>query len=208
MGTEYKILAESFSSHIKSVSSTNRSCSFAKGLHLLQCGQGKVESALSIYSYLTQDPTIDSCILVGMGGALTPELELGSVIIGDHIFEHDYKSHQKERPPAFATAISLSDLFFKKMSEGTLKLYRGGIACGDEDLLTADRREQVRAATQALAVGWEGAGLARACLRLKKPFLEIRVISDGFNDTKFEKISAKNDFCHFSASFYKTLSNV
>ena len=64
----------------------------------------------------------------------------------------------------------------KSISHRALML--GAIASGDEDVLSADRRLELHGQTRALAVAWEGAGAARACILQNIPFCEIRAITD------------------------------
>lgn len=52
------------------------------------------------------------------------------------------------------------------------------IASGDEDIVTVARGEQLAQLTDCIAVAWEGAGGARACLFNKKRFIEIRAVTD------------------------------
>jgi nucleoside phosphorylase len=54
----------------------------------------------------------------------------------------------------------------------------GPIASGHEDIVHAERAAQVRAATDALCVAWEGSGGARAARFNGIGFIEIRGITD------------------------------
>jgi adenosylhomocysteine nucleosidase len=54
----------------------------------------------------------------------------------------------------------------------------GQVASGDEDIVSLDRAQALRLATEALAVAWEGAGGARACAFSHTPYLEIRGVTD------------------------------
>tara|TARA_B100000315_G_C14028517_1_gene342128 strand:+ start:70 stop:378 length:309 start_codon:yes stop_codon:yes gene_type:complete len=54
----------------------------------------------------------------------------------------------------------------------------GLVASGDEAVIDSNRAAQIRAATGAFAVAFEGAGGARACEFSNVPFLEVRGISD------------------------------
>lgn len=52
------------------------------------------------------------------------------------------------------------------------------IASGDEDIVDPERVQELRAATGAVCVAWEGSGGARAAALDHVPFLEIRAITD------------------------------
>jgi adenosylhomocysteine nucleosidase len=55
----------------------------------------------------------------------------------------------------------------------------GPIASGDEDIVDIVRAQELRAATDALCVAWEGSGGARAAGFNGLSFLEVRCITDG-----------------------------
>jgi adenosylhomocysteine nucleosidase len=57
-------------------------------------------------------------------------------------------------------------------------VHYGIIASGDEDIVALERAQALHAQTQALAVAWEGAGVARACRFSGISSLEIRAITD------------------------------
>jgi adenosylhomocysteine nucleosidase len=59
----------------------------------------------------------------------------------------------------------------------------GAIASGDEDIIDPTRALELRGATGALCVAWEGAGAARAASFSGLPFLEVRAITDGADHT-------------------------
>ncbi len=57
-------------------------------------------------------------------------------------------------------------------------MHFGDVASGDEDIVSVDRARALRAATGAVAVAWEGAGGARACVFSQTPYLEMRGVTD------------------------------
>ncbi len=63
------------------------------------------------------------------------------------------------------------------------RVHFGPIASGDEDIVDVARGQELRETTGAVAVAWEGAGGARACLFSGTPFVEIRGVTDNANHT-------------------------
>ena len=130
--------------------------------------------------------TFEDCGLVicaGAGGALVDYLAVGDTVIGTETVEHDIKGIGNYPMPRFAgSETHIAE--FKTMSAGKAEKYKvhfNPIASGDEGIGSDDRKRELHDQTQAIAVGWEGAGGARACKFSDTPFLEIRGISDTAN---------------------------
>lgn len=158
---------------------------------ILSAGMGKVEFALSALEALRNFPQAQSLWCVGSAGALSDELQCGDIIIGTESVEHDFKSSLGSQAlPRFASDIKLiQQIQAQSSAHDSLKprrIHFGPIASGDEDILSRKRAEEVLGSTGALAVAWEGAGGARACLKAGKDFLEIRAITDRADSSTFD----------------------
>jgi adenosylhomocysteine nucleosidase len=64
-----------------------------------------------------------------------------------------------------------------------LACHTGTIASGDEDVIELERGVELAVLTGAIAVAWEGAGAARACVLTEVPWLEVRGITDTADHT-------------------------
>lgn len=139
-------------------------------------GHGKAQTAAQTSFWVSKfDP--DFVFFCGAAGALTPNLNIGDVLIAQSTIEHDYKEKfRKEAPLPQFFGDSKSIERISKLKNHFLKI--GTVASGDEDIVDSERASELHRFTSADAVAWEGAGAARACHFLKKPFLEIRVITD------------------------------
>ncbi len=148
-------------------------------------GFGKVDMALHTQSWLLANKTIDAVACVGCAGSLTP-LPVGSVVVATETIEHDFKTvFFKKPPPRFPIHET-----WKKQFAKNSQIHWGPIASGDEDILSAERRQELQKDTGAFAVAWEGAGAARACALHQIPFCEVRAISDDSStdlETDFRK---------------------
>jgi adenosylhomocysteine nucleosidase len=167
-------------------------CLPSLGLTLAQGGLGKAQFAVQTQHLIDCGEGWDVVICAGAAGALDDRLSIGDVVVGTQTVEYDIRNKfGKPLLPQFDSAESVVEDFQRiEMTGSSFKLHLGAIASGDEDIVDLGRRREVRELTGALANAWEGAGAARACRFSQVPFVEIRGISDGANETAaqdFEK---------------------
>ena len=159
-------------------------------------GLGKVQFGVQTQYLIDKLEDLKAVLCVGASGALTVDLSPGDVVVATETVEHDIRKFSRPLIPRFASNGKLLAQF-KSLSEKRrgFKLYFGVIASGDEDIMSGNRRKELRETTGALAVAWEGAGGARACHFSDIPFIEVRGIAD------FANHGAQDDF-------YKNLEGV
>jgi len=143
-------------------------------------GHGKTQFGIHTQYFIDRLSPLDLVICIGAAGALTNNLRIGDIVIGTSIIEHDYTERFKKRPlPLFRTHPAIIDSFRKcSFQNDTFKMHFGPIASGDEDITEVVRKDILHQKTQAIAVAWEGAGGARACIFNKIPYVELRSITD------------------------------
>ena len=163
------------------------------GLVLAQGGLGKAQFGVQTQHLIDSGPDWDAVICAGAAGALSDRLAVGDVVIGIETIEFDIRNKfGPPRLPRFKNEGSLVDeLRRASIPNGSFNVYSGPIASGDEDIVDRGRRQEVKTLTGALANGWEGAGGARACQFSGVPFVEVRGISDGADETAAQDF-AKN----------------
>ena len=147
-------------------------------------GLGKVEMGVRTQHLLdSNDWSLVSC--AGAAARLDPRVQIGDVVIGTETVEHDIRKGRRDLLPRFQSDPALVGGLRAATQEmpTSFSVRFGPIASGDEDILDDLRREEVRDRTGALAVAWEGAGAARACLFSNTPFVEIRGITDNADPT-------------------------
>jgi len=162
------------------------------GLTLAPGGLGKAQFAVQTQHLIDCGEGWNVVICAGAAGALDDRLSIGDVVVGTQTIEYDIRNKfGKPLLPQFNSAESIVEDFRRmKLEDNSFKLHFGAIASGDEDIVDVGRRREVRELTGALANAWEGAGGARASYFSRLPFVEIRGISDGANETAaqdFEK---------------------
>ncbi len=149
-------------------------------------GHGKTQLAVQTQHLIEQGADFQVVICAGAAGRLDSDLGLGDVVVGMSTIEHDYKLRFVRRPlPSYqADAHLLAEFRFAASQIGEeIRVLFGAIASGDEDIIDPARARELREATGALCVAWEGAGAARAASFSGLQFLEVRAITDGADHT-------------------------
>jgi adenosylhomocysteine nucleosidase len=150
-------------------------------LVLAQGGTGKAQFAVQTQYLLDVAINPDLVICAGAAGALVDNLRVGDVVLGVSTVEHDIREGFIDSPlPVFEANPSIIASMTETADSALPYLVQPGIiASGDEDIVTDERREELSKITGAIAVGWEGAGGARACRFSGVDYVEIRGITDG-----------------------------
>ena len=150
------------------------------GVTLARGGLGKAQFALQTQHLLDTCNDWDLIICAGAAGALVDGVCVGDVVVATKTIEHDYnnKFNKRALPKFDGARTAIADLRSVSQSANVFSVHFGPIASGDEDVVETERRRAVHESTGALAVAWEGAGGARACVFSRIPFVEIRGVTD------------------------------
>lgn len=149
-------------------------------------GHGKTQLAVQTQHLIEQSAECQIVICAGAAGSLGGDVALGDVVVGMSTIEHDYKLRFVRQPlPSYPADAHLLGQFRLAASQigQEFRVHFGAIASGDEDIVDPARARELREATGALCVAWEGAGAARAASFSRRQFLEVRAITDGANHT-------------------------
>ncbi|MBI3325513.1 MAG: 5'-methylthioadenosine/S-adenosylhomocysteine nucleosidase [Nitrospinae bacterium] len=144
-------------------------------------GHGKAQFAVQSQYLIDRCPDASALICVGAAGRLAHHLTCGDVVVATSTIEHDYRLRFISRPPPVhqpdpALLATLREVSASRSFR--FRVHFGIVASGDEDIIDPVRAEEVRLATGALAVAWEGSGGARAAHFNGLDFMEVRVITD------------------------------
>ena len=145
-------------------------------------GHGKVQLAVQAQYLIDRCPAVKMVMCVGAAGRLSDALAFGDVVVGTCTIEHDYKLRFVQRPLPCHAADGHAVQLFRRVSGASplnFSVHFGPIASGDEDIVDRARADELRMATGALCVAWEGSGAARAAAFNELSFLELRGITDG-----------------------------
>ena len=168
---------------------------------------GKVAAAITT-TQLINDYPIDEIIFSGVSGSLDTTLNVGDIVLGTHLYQHDMDTrplfNQFEIPLLGKTffetqpnlvlekAISkftenvenyISSEKLEEFHIAKIKLHKGAILSGDQFIASKEKVASLKKAIpDALAVEMEGASVAQVCYEYNIPFSIVRIISDNAND--------------------------
>ncbi len=171
---------------------------------LVEAGVGKVNAA-RVTQILIDNFEIDVIINVGSAGAANDELEIGDIVIGEKLVQHDFDitafGHPKGHISNVGQFVESDNLLIEKMEQIILSLQNdefkikiGTIASGDIFCTELKMKEKIRNKFSADAIEMEGAAIAQVCKLDNIPFIVIRSISDkpnGNNNITFEEFLEK-----------------
>ena len=175
-----------------------------KDVLLVRGGVGKVNAA-RVCQIITDKFDLDLIINVGSAGGLNDTLNIGDIVIGEKLVQHDFDVTAFGREKGF---IPETGKFFesdknllekcKNIKINNQKIILGTIASGDIFLTDTNLKEKIKQNFNAICVEMEGAAIAQVCTLNNIPFLVIRSISDipnGKNEIDFNeflKLASKN----------------
>ncbi len=169
----------------------------ARRVQIARSGIGPVNAALTVAMIFEQSPPPDEILLLGVGGSLTPELEMGELVISDRIIQHDSFSSLDtgdHRMRAGDYILSIEEVAHKEVeiladpelstwleerSRSETRVHRGAILSGNEFVGRSARKlELARLHPRALLVDMEAAGVAQIAHRLGVPFVVAKTVAD------------------------------
>lgn len=175
-----------------------------KNCLLVRSGVGKANAARTT-QVLTDRFELEHIINLGSAGALNDNLNIGDIVIGEKLVQHDFDVTAFGREKG---CIPDTGKFFKSDRElikkyqsieiANQKVFTGIIASGDIFCTDIQMKERIREKFNADCVEMEGAAIAQVCSLNSIPFIVIRSISDtpnGKNQIDFNeylKIASKN----------------
>ena len=171
---------------------------------LVEAGVGKVNAARTT-QILIDNFEIDAIINVGSAASANDELEIGDIVIGNKIVQHDFDITAFGHPKGYISNLgqyveSDNELIEKikqtisNMQDREFNIKIGIIASGDIFCTEIKMKEKIRAKFDADAIEMEGAAIAQVCKLDNIPFLVIRSISDkpnGDNNITFDQFLEK-----------------
>ena len=170
-----------------------------KKVVLVKCGVGKVNAARTT-QILLNNFAIEYVINVGTAGSLNENIEIGDVVIGEKLVQHDFDVTAAGREKGYITDVGKYFYSDKNLIEKTKKTieimkenfnaFIGTIATGDIFVQDVKVKDGIKSDFNADCAEMEGAAIAQVCTLDNVPFIVIRSISDkpnGNNAIDFEK---------------------
>jgi len=168
---------------------------------VIKSGIGKVNAARTT-QMLIDTFELEHIVNIGSAGSLNDELEIGDIVIGKELVQHDFdttafgdeKGYITGAGKIFKSDEKLVEKYKSYVMENKLdyKAKAGTIASGDIFLTEKIMKEKIRSKFGADCVEMEGAAIAQICALNKVPFIVIRSISDkpnGSNQMDYEQFA-------------------
>ncbi len=146
---------------------------------------------------LIDNYNVDYIINIGVAGGVNNNLNVGDIVIGKTLVQHDFDITKFGHEKGFITGvgkeiysdINLVNLFSSNFDNSNNKLLIGTIASGDIFCTEPSMSLKIHDKFHADGVEMEGAAIAQVCFLCNVPFI-IRSISDvvnGSNEVMFDK---------------------
>ena len=168
---------------------------------------GKVAAATTA-THLILEFNVDRIIFTGVAGAISPELNVGDVVIGQRLFQHDMDARplmrrfeipltgktSYETPQQNVDTMAHAVHFFLKndkefrkiLSEQQItnpKMLIGDIASGDLFISSKEMKHAlIKNLPSVVCAEMEGAAVAQVCDDYEVPLVVVRVISDSADE--------------------------
>ena len=167
---------------------------------LVQSGVGKVNAARTT-QVLIDNFKLDYIFNLGSAGAINESLEIGDILIGKHVVQHDFDITAFGHSKGYITGIGsyvecdneLIQEFEKTIQNIPEKNYQiklGVVATGDIFCTDIAMKNEIRANFNADIVDMECAAIAQVAYLNNLPFIVVRSVSDtpnGENASTFDE---------------------
>ena len=175
-----------------------------KNVVLVEAGVGKVNAA-RVTQILIDNFKVEGIINVGSAGSCNDELEIGDIVIGKKLVQHDFDITAFDHPKGYIPKVGQYvesdeqlivkiEKIIKRIKDKDFKIKVGIIASGDIFCTEPQMKEKIRNKFNADCIEMEGSAIAQVCKLDNIPFLVIRSISDkpnGQNEITFDKFLEK-----------------
>ena len=151
-----------------------------------KCGVGKVFAAMCAQTMILKYAP-DIIISMGVGGSLSPELNIGDIAIASELCQHDMDTSHVGDEVGMVSGVNMvyfpacgeAVRRFEVCAEGLgLHSVTGVIASGDVFVGDAQRKRFITDTFGALCCEMESAAIAQVCYVNDVPFAAIRAVSD------------------------------
>lgn len=176
-------------------------------IYLTRCDPGKVNAVIATQQMIDYF-SVDAIFNMGSSGALSPELEVGDLVVANEFIQHDfdvtdwglkpgemmfdilmsnetgqmqYRKQQifKADSKLVNKAIEISkSIQLSQLAGHSPKIYSGRILSGDQFIGKLEKAKSLWDTHQGLCTDMEAAAIAHTCEVNQIPFLCIRAISD------------------------------
>lgn len=154
---------------------------------IIKSGIGKVNAARTT-QLLIDNFELEYIINIGSAGSLNDELEIGDIVIGMELVQHDFDTTAFGDEKGYISGTGKIFNSDKELVEKSIRYFCnnkleyktkvGTIASGDIFLTEEKMKNKIKNKFNADCVEMEGAAIAQICTLNRVPFLVVRSISD------------------------------
>lgn len=161
-----------------------------KDIVLVQCGIGKVNSALCA-QILISEFNVDAIVNTGVAGAIHSSLDVNDIVISTDAIQHDMDAtafgYKKGQIPQMENSTFVADerlvnaaydSSLDQAKDKDFKIVKGRVVSGDIFISSKELKEELENDFNAYCGEMEGAAIAHACYLNNIPFVIIRAMSD------------------------------
>ncbi|WMT81596.1 5'-methylthioadenosine/S-adenosylhomocysteine nucleosidase [Terrisporobacter mayombei] len=161
-----------------------------KEIVLVQCGIGKVNSALCA-QILISEFNVNAIVNTGVAGAIHSSLDVNDIVISTEAIQYDVDArafgYKKGQIPQMDNSIFIADerlinaayeSSLAQVKDKEFKIVKGRVATGDIFISSKELKEELENDFNAYCGEMEGAAIAHACYLNNIPFVIIRAMSD------------------------------
>lgn len=167
---------------------------------IVKSGVGKVNAARTT-QVLIDYFKVEYIINLGAAGAINDDLDIGDILIGKYVVQHDFDitafGHSKGYITGVGNNIECDNFLIEKFKEvinnipeRDYKIKLGIVATGDIFCTDVSMKDKIRAKFGADVVDMECAAIAQVAYLNNLPFVVVRSISDkpnGYNASTFDE---------------------
>jgi adenosylhomocysteine nucleosidase len=168
---------------------------------VVQCGEGKVAAAICAQTLIAVCGAT-RVINTGVAGSLTDELSVMDFVVSVDAVQHDYDvsplGYPKGEIPCTGLAAFPADEHLRNLAVDAVKqvcpqskLLVGRVCSGDQFISTREQVERITSEFGGYCCEMEGASIAQVCHMNGTPFVVVRAISDGSDETDFQQFQAQ-----------------
>lgn len=180
---------------------------YGKDVVVAVCGVGKVHAAMCTQIMIMKySPGI--IINTGVAGGISGGVDIGDVVIGTTVMQHDMDTSEVGDPIGMISGINMIDIpctpsVVEKLAEASknvenMRVFTGRIATGDQFMRKADALDRVVRLFDAMACDMESGSIGQVCYINNVDYGVVRAISDkgghssGIDYGKFLETAANN----------------
>ncbi len=163
---------------------------YGKKIAIAKCGIGKVFAAITAEAMIIKySPSL--IVNTGVGGAISPGLQTGDIVVADKLLQHDMDTSAIGDPKGLVSGINkiyfdadkrAVNILLKSAEKLGLKAKCGTVATGDKFIANSAEKQRIAEEFSASVCEMEGCAIAHTAYVNDVPVAVVRAISDSADE--------------------------